>query len=286
MCAWVFIDECLLACELPLRFPKHTITTLAPLDSGLPIPKSVRLKLHYQSDISSNCAVQGRSMIIPPRFDFTRLALSATRHYPWEAVARPQPPRREFLCRFCGRRFSKSYNLLIHERTHTDERPYVCDICRKAFRRQDHLRDHKYVPLLLRLMKYDITSIFYTGGSINIALGGLVSLFNAPYLYIHSEDKPFKCGECGKGFCQSRTLAVHRVLHVRGSGPPPHRCPVCGRAFNQRSNLKTHLLVHTDIKPFGCEVCGKVFRRNCDLRRHALTHGSQREPSVELDVEN
>ncbi|KAH3825670.1 hypothetical protein DPMN_127583 [Dreissena polymorpha] len=31
--------------------------------------------------------------------------------------------------------------------------------------------------------------------------------------YIHSKEKPFKCMECGKGFCQSRTLAVHRTLH-------------------------------------------------------------------------
>lgn len=103
-----------------------------------------------------------------------------------------------------------------------------------------------------------------------------------PHRYIHSKEKPFKCIECGKGFCQSRTLAVHKILHMEES---PHKCPVCNRSFNQRSNLKTHLLTHTDHKPYECS-CGKVFRRNCDLRRHALTHAVGDVPGLEQGDSN
>lgn len=107
-----------------------------------------------------------------------------------------------YVCTECGYRFSDSGHFERHKAWHKDDRPWVCEICRKDFKLLNNLRYHQ--------------------------------------TWIHTDEKPFPCEDCDKSFKRKEALVLHRK-DAHPEAEIDGTCDKCGKVFESLSKLHWHI---------------------------------------------
>lgn len=161
-------------------------------------------------------------------------------------------------CEFCGKKFRRRVNLVMHIKTHS--RPHVCRVCDKRFAELKKLRKHVLAHEKAGNVKLQCElceKIFFS----EPALLSHCSSF-------HDVTKNYVCEICSKRFQHRSDYARHKLTHEQKL----FVCGLCNSRFTMLLYLKRHMIRHLPYKPFLCNTCGKRFSRKSFLLSHLSTH--------------
>ncbi|XP_033949041.1 zinc finger protein 287-like [Pseudochaenichthys georgianus] len=106
-------------------------------------------------------------------------------------------------CTFCGERFLRREDLILHRASHTGEPPVLCTFCGKSFFSKTTLSIH---------------------------------------MRIHTGEKPYACNQCGKRFTQNGSLKIHLRTHSGEKPYTCNQCTASfNNPSNLRRHMITHI---------------------------------------------
>ncbi|XP_029464744.1 zinc finger protein 585A-like [Rhinatrema bivittatum] len=169
-----------------------------------------------------------------------------------------KPCSQKFICKVCGKMFTKRQSLQLHAKTHSTE--FLCNCCGEAFQSKEqaaiHRRTHR--GKLYKCPQCDFQS------SIN------------SMIHLHRQKHRLgtvACEICNCAYPDRSTLSKHMCVHDKGR---PYVCCYegCAWRFKTEMMLKAHVQAHTTRGKFECSTCGYTFRRKHHLSRHLIKmHG-------------
>ena len=174
-----------------------------------------------------------------------------------------------YKCKYCGKSYNYPSELKRHEPVHTRRPNFKCQHCSRRFFHTGTLKQHEKVHARAekKHQQEQDTGIKPTQGQ-KVA---------------DSDNKPYKCLECGKSYSYPCDLKRHEPVHTRERN---FKCQHCSRRFFHTGTLKNHEKVHAHAeerhqqeqagKPHQCKECDKCFSNSANLKRHSKTHAKKK----------